>query len=40
MKEYEMVRALGEVEKCIHNSGQITGKEDHLKDMAMDRRII
>jgi hypothetical protein len=25
VKEYEMVRALGEVEKCIQNSGQITG---------------
>jgi hypothetical protein len=24
MKKYEMIMALGEVEKCIYNSGQIT----------------
>jgi hypothetical protein len=31
VKEYEMVRALGEVEKCIQNSGQITGMGRPLK---------
>lgn len=31
MKKYEMVRALGEVEKCIPNSGQITGMGRPLK---------